>query len=111
MLHSEAEADDDRKLMLEEVRKGVKTLKWRKAPGVCGVLSEMLKAGGEVVVLLFNMVWRVGIAQQTGEKSVDHPHLQEGSTLECSNYRGISLLSVVGKMYAGVLNDRVSQRI
>ena len=61
MLHSEAEADDDRKIVLEEVRKGVKTLKWRKAPGVCGVLSEMLKAGGEVVVLLFNMVWRVGV--------------------------------------------------
>ena len=32
---------------------------------------------------------------------------KKGSRLECSNYRGISLLSVVGKVYAGVLNDRV----
>ena len=48
------------------MRTGVKKLKLRKAPGVCGVLPEMLKAGGEVVmkwlVLLFNMVWRVSVA-------------------------------------------------
>ena len=28
---------------------------------------------------------------------------------ECNNYRGISLLSVVGKIYAGILVDRVSR--
>ena len=27
--------------------------------------------------------------------------------IECKNYRGISLLSVVGKMYVGILVDRV----
>ena len=30
-----------------------------------------------------------------------------GEKTECSNYRGISLLSVVGKIYAGVLIDKV----
>ena len=41
-------------------------LKVRKAAGICGIMPEMLKAGGQVVVewltKLFNMVWRVGKA-------------------------------------------------
>ena len=28
---------------------------------------------------------------------------------ECNNYRGISLLSMVGKIYAGILVDRVTR--
>ena len=35
------------------------------------------------------------------------PIHKKGSRLECTNYRGISLLSVVGKVFARVLNDRV----
>ena len=31
----------------------------------------------------------------------------KGSRLECSNCRGISLLSVVRKVYARVINDRM----
>ena len=31
----------------------------------------------------------------------------KGERTECKKYRGISLLSVVGKIYAGILVDRV----
>ena len=31
----------------------------------------------------------------------------EGERTECKNYRGISLFSVVGKIYAGILVDRL----
>ena len=31
----------------------------------------------------------------------------KGEMSECKNYRGISLLSMVGKIYAGVLVDKV----
>ena len=31
----------------------------------------------------------------------------KGERTECNNYRGISLLSVVGKIYAGILVERV----
>ena len=32
---------------------------------------------------------------------------ERGQRTECSNYIGISLLSVVGKIYSGILVDRV----
>ena len=35
------------------------------------------------------------------------PVYKKGSRLDCTNYRGISLMSVVGKVFAWVLNERV----
>ena len=37
-------------IILEEMWSSMARLKSKKAPGVCGVTGEMLKAGGEVVV-------------------------------------------------------------
>ena len=56
-----------------------------------------------------NMVWRVGVAPEDWRKAliICIPIYKKGSRLKCSNYRGIRLLSVVGKVYAGVMNDRV----
>ena len=56
--YSEEATEDDLKIMMEEVRRCMKRLKMRKALGVCGVIPEMIKAKGEVVVkwLMFNMV-------------------------------------------------------
>jgi len=75
---------------------------------MCGIMPEMLKAGGEVVikwlVKLFNEVWTRGVAPRDWKSAIIH---RKGSRLECINYRGISLLSVVGKVFARVLNDRV----
>ena len=108
---SEAMQEDDMGIMKEEVRNGVKRLKMRKAPGICGILPEMLKAGGEVVIEwmadVFNLVWRVGVAPGDWKNAVVVPVHKKGSRLECANYRGISLMSIVGKVFARVLNERV----
>ena len=73
-------------------------------------MLEILKAR-EVVMkwlaLLFNIVWRVGVAIADWGKSADHPLYKKGSTLECLNYRGIILLSMVGKVHTRVINDKV----
>ena len=34
-------------------------------------------------------------------------HVGKGEMIKCKNYEGISLLSVVGKIYADILVDRV----
>ena len=38
--------DDEPEIMQEEVRR----LKVRKTAGICGIMAEMLRAGGEMVV-------------------------------------------------------------
>ena len=94
---------DDLEITKEEVRRDVRRLKTGKAPEICGIVPEMLKAGGEVVVVwmtkVFNMVWREGVAPGDWKNAV----MKKG----CTNYRGISLMSIVGKVFARVLNERV----
>ncbi|KAK2163328.1 hypothetical protein NP493_1463g01043 [Ridgeia piscesae] len=38
-------------------------------------------------------------------------HLKKGYRTDCGNYRGISLLSIVGKIFARVVLDRLSTHI
>ena len=33
----------------------------------------------------------------------------KGERIECENYRGISLLNIIGKIYVGILVDSVSR--
>ena len=107
----ELSQENDKKISEEEVRRAVSRLKGGKAPGTCGIMSEMLKAGGEVaiewLVNLFNVVWERGVAPRDWKTAIIVPFHKKGSRLECTNYRGITLLSVVGKVFARVLNDRV----
>ena len=61
------EATLEGEMDMKDVKEEVRRLKWRKAVGMCGIVPEMLKAGGEVVVQslteFFNMVWRVGVEE------------------------------------------------
>ena len=83
----------------------------KKVPGICGIVPEMLKAGGEVVIEwmteVLNMVWNEGMAPSDWRNAVIVPVYKKGSRLDCTNYRGISFMSVVGKVFARILNERV----
>ena len=59
-------------------------------------------SGGCVVWLL-----RVVLCRKKRSAVIVPLYKGKGERTECSNYRGISLLSVVRKIYAGILVDRV----
>ena len=53
------------------------------------------------------MVFERGVVPEDLKYAViDLVYKGKGERTECKNYRGISLLSVVGKIYAGILVDR-----
>ena len=109
-LCGEVTPEDDQEIMREEVKGGVQKLKMRKVPGICGIVPEMLKAGGEVVIEwlteVFNVAWNEGMAPSDWRNAVIVPVYKKGRRLDCTNYRGISLMSVVGKVFARILNER-----
>ena len=89
-------------------------LKSGKAPGVCGINAEMLKAGGMVAAEWLHRVimlaWEKGKVAEDWKKAVIVPLHKKGSKMVCSNYRGISLLSVPSKVYARILDGRVRRK-
>jgi len=97
--------------MTEETRRMIGKLKSGKAGGVCEIQGEMLKAGGEVIVewltAICNTVWRLGVTPREWRRAVIIPIHKKGNRRDCKNYRGISLLSVPGKVFARILNDRM----
>ena len=55
--------EGDLEIMKEEVRRSVRRLKMRKAPGIGGIVPEMLKAGGEAMV-----EWMVKMERRSGPR-------------------------------------------
>ena len=97
---------------LDDVRKAVKRLKKGKSPGVDGITSEMLIYGGECVLEWLLRVCRVCVSEEKVPndwvRAIIVPiYKGKGDKSDCKNYRGISLLSIPGKVYGRVLIERV----
>ena len=96
----------------EEVQTAVNELKNGKAPGLDGCVGECLKAGGasivEWLVRLLNVCFVTSVVPLDWMSACIVPlYKGKGDRHECANYRGISLLSVVGKVYGKILIKRV----
>ena len=109
-----AEPEDDGEslsISRKEVTEVVKQLHSGKAPGVDEIRPEMLKALGvdglSWLIRLFNIAWRSGTVPKEWQTGVVVPLFKKGDQRVCANYRGITLLSLPGKVYAKVLERRV----
>ena len=100
---------NERAISIEEVREAVKEMKSGKAQGLDGFPVERLKKGGiamlEWLVRMLNASLDMGVVPMDWRCACTVP-LYKGKC-ECSNSRGISMLSVVGKQYGRVLIKRV----
>ncbi|KAJ8012365.1 hypothetical protein DPEC_G00041950 [Dallia pectoralis] len=111
-IEAELEADGgSSSVSLGEVAEVVKQLHSDKAPGTDEIRPEMLKAlGGEGLswlTRLFNIAWKSGTVPEEWQTGVVVPLFKKGDQRVCANYRGITLLSLPGKVYSKVLERRV----
>ena len=95
-----------------EVEIRVGKLKNGKAAGKDEVTGEMIKGGGYRVVDLIwnpcNMAFESGVVAEDWRSAVIVPlYKGNGEVTECSNYKSITVISVVGKIYARILVDIV----
>ena len=102
----------DMNVSINEVLEAVRRLKCGKASGVDEIKAEYLKSGGYVcaewMVRLFNVCMSSGRVPKEWKIGCIVPlYKGKGDPLECKNNRGISLLSVPGKLYGRILIERV----
>lgn len=100
---------------LQEVAEAIKIIKKGKSAGDDGVTSEMIKCLGEKGVQLLADVckkaWtekRVPCDWQVG---VIVPIYKKGDRMNCQNYRGITLLSIAGKVYERIIEKRLRKYV
>jgi len=93
----------------------IKKAKNNKAAGDDECINEILKQGGEQMVeslvILFRKMWKEEKVPIDWARGVIIPLFKEGERQNVDNYRGITLLSVVGKLYTSILNSRISNWI
>ena len=101
---------------LDEVKEAVDRLRGGKAPGVCNVSAELLKAGGEAMIrglhAVLTAVWQTGTVPPDWKRGLVVPIWKgKGDRQDCNNYRGITLLSVPGKVLAHLLLMRIRSHL
>ncbi|KAM9332674.1 uncharacterized protein KZ484_017783 [Pholidichthys leucotaenia] len=92
-------ADDP--LLIDEVRQAVRSLASSKSPGMDGIHVELYQNGGEQRRdhLFVPQDFKVAVVSPIFKK--------KGNKQECGNYRGISFLSVVGKVLGKVILEHL----
>ena len=99
-----------------EVLEGIKTLKNNKSPGVDLIVNEFIKVVPHVLcpvlTKLFNVILATGCIPEAWVIGIIVPiYKKKGSVENPENYRGITLLSCVGKMFTSLVSKRVSKYV
>ena len=103
-------------LKQEELKEAIKSLKREKAPGPDGLPNEIFKEADEETIEVYRKVF-----DQINKKKTIPNQWQKGTLIrldkgkgkrgKCSNERGITLSSNVGKTFERVINNRATQVI
>jgi hypothetical protein len=90
-----------------EVEVAIGKLKRYKSPGVNQIPAELIQAGGETlrseIHKLIKLIWNKEELPHQWKVSIVVPIHKKGDKTDCSNYRGISLLSTSYKILSNSL--------
>ena len=98
---------------IEELRKGIKSLKNGKASRHDKIVNEVIKASNDMMLLayvkLFNIILDTGHIPDNWTIGIIKPIFKsKGSKNDTDNYRGITLLNCLGKLFTATLNTRLT---
>ena len=100
---------------IEEISTAVKSLRNNKAPGADGIYPELLKCGGkslhESLQHLCTIIWEEERVPDDWKIGTIVPLPKKGDLSDCSNWRGITLLSIPSKVLSITILNRKKNAI
>lgn len=95
----------------DEVSKGLMSAKLHRSAGLDGITAELIRAALPWLIGLFIMIWKWTVAAahvaQTWKDGVIITLFKKKNPSRTINYRGITLLAVLGKCFLHVLMSRL----
>ena len=105
----------NRAVTVEEIKAAIAKQKNKAPSPLDGITNDMLVAGGDTVpealVILFNLILDSGRCPKNWQTAVVTVTPKSGDLTDWANYRLISLLSIVGKLWEIVLASRISAHL
>ena len=101
----------DQRITREELNEAEYVLRPDKSTGYGSLSNEIIKCLVEtnprIILKLFNLVFESNAKIEQWAIAILTPILKSGPKMDPSNYRGISILSCLGKLYTAILNKRL----
>ncbi|MCG7875034.1 MAG: reverse transcriptase domain-containing protein [Candidatus Thiodiazotropha endolucinida] len=98
-------------ISLSEIKKAVGQLKLGRSSGPDMFINEFLYYGNNALFNtlynMFNNIFKIGYFPSSWSEGLVVPLHKKGSVNDINNYRGITLLSCVGKLFTRILNNRL----
>ena len=96
----------------EEILWAIRSMKNNKAAGIDDIHAEFIKYGGrrfhQEIIKLVKQIWTNEVMPQDWEEGIFVTIHKKGDRTDCTNYRGICLLSVGYKIFVKVLYKRLN---
>ena len=100
----------DFKITDKEIIEGIFSLKNKKSSGMDMILNEMLKSSQSFLLKSFNKTFNFVLSTSSFPSSWANgfivPIYKSGPKDDPTNYRGITIGSALGKLFAKILNTR-----
>jgi len=101
---------------MAEVRAVLKEMKRHKAPGLFGLVAEMIQATGDIgiqwILDLCNGIVKEGSIPEDWKSSVVlQIYKGKGDPMQCGSHRGIKLLEHAMKVVERIFEHRIQQQI
>lgn len=102
----------DRDFSLNEMAIVLRNVKTGKAPGFDRVPYEFFKYSPAVLkqklILVYNHILQTGVIPSSFKRSIIFPLHKKGGLDEVGNYRGLSFIDCVSKIFLGLVNNRLN---
>jgi hypothetical protein len=99
------------KIETSELTKAINSLKNGKSSGVDGIRAEMIKSVSSKLVpllkKLFNLIFTGSIYPNMWSKGIITPIYKKENPMDPSNYRGITVMNCIAKLFNSILNNRL----
>uniref|UniRef100_A0A1W7R9N5 Endonuclease-reverse transcriptase HmRTE-e01 n=1 Tax=Hadrurus spadix TaxID=141984 RepID=A0A1W7R9N5_9SCOR len=113
--YQEVEEVAEEEITMTEIEVASKKMRLGKAPGVDEVTIDMVRAAGKEglywISRVFQAVWRDKRTPEEWKKGIIIPIFKKGDRKRCENYRGVTLISHIAKLFERILENRIRKKV